>query len=217
MPVDRALRTCVATVAATAAVLFAAACTPPAPEGRVDEGGAPAGEVPGGTGAEAEGGVTSTTVAPTTTAPGKPATNASNICRGRADSFLPDAIPGYTVAASGDISGNMPAGAQGVQSAGAALVRRDEDKAEGLVSAVIFEERPALTAVVSATMDLFLQAAAGKADVTDTAVNGYEARTTTGPGGTTVIAWAECLNVWMVVQAPTAPMASDIAAKVHSP
>lgn len=216
MSVELALRRCAVAAAAATAVALAGACTPSAPEGRVDEAGAPVGDQRGGSGTEVDRTATSTTVVPTTSAPGRPATNAGNICRGRADSFLPDALAGYTVAASGDISGSMPAGAKGVQSAGAALVRRDEDKAEGLVSAVIFEEQPALTAVVSSTMDLFLQAAAGKADVTDTNVNGYEARTTTGPGGTTVIAWAECLNVWVVVQAPTAPMAADLAAKVHS-
>lgn len=215
MQVDLTLRRCTVVAVVAVAAVLAGACTPPAPEGRVGDARVSPDDQPGDTGlVEAEG--TTTTVAPVTSLPAKPATNAANICRGRADSFLPDSVVGYSVAASGDISGALPPGAKGVQSAGAALVRRDGDNTEGLVSAVVFEEQPALTAVVSSTMDLFLQAAGGKADVTDTAVNGYEARTTTGPGGTTVIAWAECLNVWMVVQAPTAPMAADIAAQAHS-
>lgn len=217
LPGRRGRRACLL-FTAVALVTAVGACSPPAQEGRVGDAGVSTDDQPGGAGAGPVGAeATTTTFAPATSLPTKAATNAGNICRGRADSFLPDTVAGYSVAASGDITGALPPGAKGVQSAGAALVRRDGDNAEGLVSAVVFEEQPALSAVVSSTMDLFLQAAAGKADVTDTAVNGYEARTTTGPGGTTVIAWAECLNVWMLVQAPTAPMAADVAAKTHSP
>lgn len=211
----------VRTVAVLSMVLALAsgmsACTPSPPDGRVGDD-LPAASVPGGADTTTRPRGDGEGTAAQTTAPiGIPATNAGNICRGRADSFLPDKIAGYDVAASGDTTGALPPGAAGVKSAGAALVRRDGDRAEGLVSAVVFEEQPAIRAAASATVDVLLQAAGGKVDVTDTTVNGYEARTTTGPKGTTLIAWAECLNVWLFVQAPDAPMAADLAAKVHSP
>lgn len=215
------LRRVSAVAIATALVVVLAAgssaCTPSPPEGRVGDA-QPGIDVPGTDATTAQsGGEAPSTVAPTTAPLGRPATNAGNICRGRSDSFLPDHIAGYSVAASGDVSGALPPGAVGVKSAGGALVRRDADQVEGLVSAVVFDEQPTLRAVVPATVDLLLQAVGGKADVTDTSVNGYEARTTTAPKGTTVIAWSECLNVWLVVQAPSASMATDLAAKVHSP
>lgn len=189
-----------------------AACTPSVPESRVDSGG----EAPGDQAVTSEATGVSTTVAPTTMPEGKAATNAANICRGRADSFIPDKIAGFTVAASGDITGTLPSNAAKVQSAGAALARPVGGGKDGLVSAVVFEEQPGLSAVVSAAIDLVMQAAGGKADVTDTLVNGYEARTISSPNGATVIAWSECLNVWMIVQAPDAQTAADLAAKVHS-
>lgn len=209
----RCRRVVLAWVLLAIAACLAPACTPPSPEGRVDDDSSSAldrpGSGPAGAGA-------TTTVAPATTVAGRRAVNAGNVCRGRADSFLPDTIAGYSVAASGDVTGALPPGTAGVQSAGAALVRQEGGNLQGLVTAIVLEERPGLSAIASATIDLLMQAAGGKADVTDTSVNGYEARTTTGPNGTSLIAWPECLNVWVVVQAPNAAMASDLAAKVHS-
>lgn len=214
----RRCRLVVVLCAALGLAVGSAACTQTPPAGRVgDEGTQPA-DGPGASGTRSvTGGVgDTTTLTPTTQPEAKAATNAANICRGRADSFLPDHLAGYAVAASGDITSTIPPGAARVQSARAALVRRDGDGKEGLMSAVVFEEQRALSAVASATVDLLLQAIGGKSDVVDTLVNGYEARTTTGPNGISIIAWPECLNVWVLVQGPDAQMAADLAAKVHS-
>lgn len=216
----RGLEACIVVLLVVAVV--SSACTQGVPEGRVDEAASeanpPGTGQTGGAGDRTQSGTGDTSTIAVTTAPlGRPATNAGNICRGRADSFLPDAATGYSIDASGDISGMLPPGAVGIQSAGGALVRRNGDRAEGLVSAVVFDEQPALTAVASSTVDILLQAVGGKADVTDTTVNGYEARTTSGPDGATVVAWPECLNVWVLVRAPDAAMATDLASQAHSP
>lgn len=188
-------------------------------------GGDPGGRVdPGAESAGADGGpipVQTPTTEPsettTTEAPGRQAANRNNICRGRAGSFLPDAVDGYAVVGSGDATGLIPPGVNGINSAAAAALRRGADQSQALVTVVLFDESMATSPMVQAGIDLLVNAVGGEAGMVDANVNGYEARIGVGKDGGTILLWQECLNVFVLVQSQAEATARDLAAKVHTP
>lgn len=182
----------------------------------------------------AEGGSTATTagdvkvdqpvevVSPSTTAPdvvqkGTPAKKApqqTKSCDGAAQAFIPTEVPGYSLAANTDVTGQLPAmpnGDQYVKSAAGTVVTRSDGQGGGIV-VIVFD--PAISGILTASADTLWLGLTGAKAVEQKSINGYVVYTGASAEGKQSYATQLCQNVVMVVSATNADVALDITEKV---